>query len=574
MPTITPSLVPTIAPGNLFNRFTTDTSLAIRFLQALDPVFFESLNRPMADIALRQLIIAKTLDQLNLRLGHQALYPYLMQPKVVSGSSQVEVPLSMIWDMHVSLPKKWEQLRLARIKRISGGDANSSVTAGGHSGYLRLVFTAQQEESSTEVAVFQADMQIDAESLYQVVRIEVPTTSDETTPIDAGEAETVDGFIIFRTMDLVDPANDAFLNAVAAPIVGSVGSTGEYTSPTVYEIADSSAPSDLSPVSLSHGTGMLIASAWNAIPLLGSDIQVFLNTLNFPFSLDADRQSNSPSAVIIPTGLFREFSLVAPAGDEPTGDVSGTYYPVWISRIVRNDSPADSITVYFATYGVGETPSTAAVEFATLELSRTMLAGQVVAITPLTDLFGEEEADFQQGFGKGHVVLSSLWGGTSTTVEDFFDAFIGILDVPPEAVFGKPNTRLSSFGLSRVPKTVPTAGQAEALKGSRDGDTAPNEDNRYVVEADQGEGTKVDFSEASGLAPDKRNNDDIERYGWAGSLAHRIVKMIVNSEGTAHNYEDDVLPRLTILLGRAPQFGDFWWDGTNLKFFNGNTWQT
>lgn len=572
MPTITPDLVPTIAPGNLFNRFTTDTSIAIRFLQALDPVFFESLNRPMADIALRQLIIAKTLDQLNLRLGHQAQFPYLMQPKVVSGSNQVDVPLSMIWDMHVSLPKKWEQVRLARIKRVSGGDA--SATAGGHTGSLRFVFTAQQEGSSTEVAVFQADMQIDGDVLFQVVRIETPTSSEETTPIDPGEAETVDGFIIFRTLDLTDPANDEFLNAVAAPIAGSVGSSGDFTSPAVYEIADSSAPSDISAVGVAHGTGMLIASAWNSIPLLGSDIQVFLNTINFPFSLDADRQSNSPSAVIIPTGLFREFDLVAPAGDEPTGDVSGTYYPVWISRIVRNDAPANSITVYFATYGVGDTPSTAEIEFASMVLSRTMVAGQVVAITPVTDLFGEEDAGFQQGFGRGHAVLSSLWGGTTTEVEDFFDAFIGILDDPAEAVFAKPNTRLSSFGLSRVPKTVPTAGQAQALKGTRDGETAPSASNRFVVEADQGLGEQVDFSEASGLAPDRRNNDDIERYGYVGSLAHRCVKLVVNSEGEDHTYEDDILPRLTILFGRAPKFGDFWYDGTNLKFFNGDTWQT
>lgn len=236
MPTISPSLVPTIAPGALFDRFTTDTSINIRWLVATDPVYFEVLNRPLADLALRQLIIAKTLDQLNLRLGHQALFPYIVQPKVLAGTSLTDVPLSMIWDMHVSLPSKWEKLRLARVKRVSGV---STGTDPEHTGKLRLVFTAQQTGSITEVAVFQADMDIDSVLQYQIVRVEIPTTLDETTPIDAGEAETVDGFITFRTLDQSDTISDTFLTAIAPPIAGPTDSSGEYITPSVYEITDS-----------------------------------------------------------------------------------------------------------------------------------------------------------------------------------------------------------------------------------------------------------------------------------------------------------------------------------------------
>jgi len=62
MPEINPALVPTIDPGNIFSRFTTDDTLNVRWLVPGDPVLFEAINRPMADIVLRQLIIAKALD--------------------------------------------------------------------------------------------------------------------------------------------------------------------------------------------------------------------------------------------------------------------------------------------------------------------------------------------------------------------------------------------------------------------------------------------------------------------------------------------------------------------------------
>ncbi|GAG34935.1 unnamed protein product, partial [marine sediment metagenome] len=58
-----------------------------------------------------------------------------------------------------------------------------------------------------------------------------------------------------------------------------------------------------------------------------------------------------------------------------------------------------------------------------------------------------------------------------------------------------------------------------------------------------------------------------------GGLAHRTVRLVVNGNGTSHTYDTDILPRLRALLGRDPEFGDFWYDGTRLKFFNGDTWQ-
>jgi hypothetical protein len=148
MPTIDPDLIPSIAPGQIFSTLTEQSSLNVRWISPRDPVFFEVMNRPMADIVVRQLIIAKALDALELRLSHQALFPFLITCKVDVGTTNIETPISWIWDMHVSIPAKWEYLRLAKIKRISGVNGTTPT------GSLRLIFTAQEKGSSVEVALF------------------------------------------------------------------------------------------------------------------------------------------------------------------------------------------------------------------------------------------------------------------------------------------------------------------------------------------------------------------------------------------------------------------------------------
>ena len=131
-------MVPTKTPGTLFSSLTTDDTLNIRWLVSADPVMYEVLNRPIADVALRQLVIAKAVDTLQLRLGHQVLFPYVVQPRLSSNVTEVDVPIGLIWDIHASLPKKWEKLRLAKIKRLSGANSDTD----GYTGTLRLIFTA------------------------------------------------------------------------------------------------------------------------------------------------------------------------------------------------------------------------------------------------------------------------------------------------------------------------------------------------------------------------------------------------------------------------------------------------
>jgi hypothetical protein len=577
MPTIDPTLVPSINPGSLFSRFTTDTSINIRWFVPVDPVTNTVLNRPIADVALRQLILAKTMDALNLRLGHQALFPFLTTAQLNSGTQNVDIPPSWVWDMQVSLPQKWERVRLSIIKRLSGVNIDTTNTE--YTGLLRLIFTAQEQGSTSEVAVFFADYQIDSTLTYQIARIKIPPLGSEPLVLSPGESETVGGFITFRTLDTTDIGTQAMLTIVSPALdPTNVDSGGFYLNPTVIETNDSlpggsGVTGDFDFSAVSHGTGLLTLSAWNPVPSVDSTIATWINTFNYPFDSDASLQSTGATSVIIPIGLFKEFNISAPAGDEPTGDTSGAYFPVWINRIVRIDPSADLLKVWFATFNVNA-PSLVPIEFATLDLTRTDMADTILSIFPVENLFPSAAGDeyFQQGFGKGHVKLSDLWGATSTAIDDFFDSFLPIINEPPQATFTKESTRLSSFGISRAPQTTPTFGQAAALRGSRGDAVPPTEDNRYVVELDQGLGFQIDFATHSDLPDERKNNTDIERFGYTGSLAHRIVQLIVRTDGEDHDYDLDILPRLRILLGRDPTFGDFWWDGTILKFFNGSIW--
>lgn len=583
MPTITPSMVPTKAPGTLFSSLTGgDNTLNIRWLTAVDPAFYETLNRPLADLTLRQLVIAKAVDTLQLAIGKENLFPFLVQPVVGSGTTIEGIPPKWIWDMHASMPKKWENFRLAKIKRISGDNSTS-----GYSGSLRLIFTANVENSSIEVAIFYADYKIDSALTYQLLRLGIVNSLEEGTPIDPGESETVTGFLIFRTLDVLDQAITDFYNLVAPPLdTTDANSDGYYDSPAIYEIIDTIAggtavTDDFGTSALSHGTGLLTDSAWNAIPQLDSDIQSWIVSFNYPFDSLANR--NSVDNITIPAGIFREFDITVPAGDNPTGDSSGTFYPCWITRIERIGTGSNQLRFYFSTYNItdaeiGGSPSTTAIEFASLDLLRTYSEGEIVEITPITNLklvSGTESTEFEQHFGRGHVVLSSLWNGTTSEIGDFFDEFDLIIVSPPDTEFSQSATRISSFGISRVPKYTPTIGQSRALAGSTARLTVainPGDDNRYVTEQDQGVGNQIDLEAVSGISP----NTSIDRYGFTGALTHRIVKLVIsaNSLGDSPStYTNDILPRLRVLLGRDPKFGDYWYNGTRIMFYNGDSWQ-
>ena len=556
-----------------------DQRLNIRWITNTDPVFFAAANRPIADVVVRQLVLAKAVDSLQLQLGHQVLYPFIVQPMVASGTTEVEVPTRWIWDFHASLPKKWQNLRLAKIKRISG--ENSSTN--GYTGILRLIFTANVVGSETEVAIFSADYQIDSVLTYQLISLEIVDSTEENISIDSGESQTVAGNLIFRTLDTELQTVQQFLNVVAPPDNPTdVNNDNIYDIPAVYELSDTISGSseitgDYSPVALSHGTGLMTDSSFNLIPELDSDIQSWITAFNYPFDSNANRRSTD--GITIPNGIFREFNITAPAGDEPEGNTSGLFYPVWISRIERVDSSGSQLRFYFATYNItDDAPSTNAVEFASLDLLSNYTDGQSVEIIPINNLLlktGSDADNWEQGFGRGHVVLSSLWNGTTSDISDFFDAFDSLTGTPADTTFSRSSTRISAFAISRVPKYIPTRGQSQALLGSTSRLSPPihpSSDNRYITELDQGIGKSIDLEAQPGISP----NPSIERYGYSGGLAHRTVKLVINATDLGSSstfYDTNVLPRLRILLGRDPIFGDEWYNGTRFMRFNGDTWQ-
>lgn len=588
MTTINSLYVPSIPPGTLFSTLSNvSNDYWVRWITPLDPVHWAVTNRPLADIVFRQLIIAKSMDNISLSLAHQAHYPFLIQARIASMTGEVDLPTGLIWDVNISLPGDWAKLRLAKIKRISGDNESTTDTSGTtytYTGKLRFVFTGQFA-GGTETAILQADYDIESSLTYQVVPFSVPTSSDEDVVVSTAERATILGHIIFKTQDASLSAVQAFYNAVAPSNLTDSNSDGLYDSPSEFElldatISDSSGTYNLTTVT--HGTGLLLQSTWNQTPNLGSDIQSWVEATNYPFDVTASLVSDA--SINLPVGLFREFNLTAPAGDQPTDDTTGlTYpdaYPVWLSRIERLDDSADSIRVYLSTYNITDaSPSQDPIEFASFDLTRTMEPGQIVAITPDTNLLlktGGDAALWMQHFGRGHVVLSSVWQPTRETIANFFDEFLPLGSADPSINFALTATRLSSFALSRVPKYTPTAGQAAALLGStsrRDTPVSPSTDNRYVTESDQGQGDQVDFDSSTGIDA----HDAISRYGYTGSLCHKLVRLQIDGTKIPANdatfYDTYVLPRLRILFGRDPIFGDVYYNGTQFKRFNGSTWQ-
>lgn len=577
---LNPNLIPNKAPGTLFNSFTGgDQNLLVRYLQPLEPSYFEIHNRPIKDLEVRQLIISKAVDGLQNAYGSQFYYPFLTQPRVSSGTVELDVPLEWIWDMHMSIPENWGSVRLAKIKRMSGGNGTT-----GYDGVLRLIFTATFVGSSTEVAVMYADYNINNDLTYQLSRLEPVLPGEETVVLNADDRNRFSGLITFSTLDVQEQRIMDFFDLLAPPTNLTVGTNGYYVTPAVYEISDSVAGStsitgDFDFSQVSHGTGLLTDSALNNIPSQVVSSQGLLDSLNYPFATDANLQSLD--GVIIPAGLFSEFDICAPAGDEPTNDTSGTYYPVWVNRVQRLGTGNSQLRLYFATYNVTDNnPSTDPVEFAILDLLANGSSGDILPIVPLNNLrnvTGSNAALAIQHFGRGHVKLSDLWGSTDTTVPDFFNdmASLGSVDVTS---FTKSSTRLAPMAISRVSKYIPSIGESRALAGTtarRTPAAHPSDTNRYVTEEDQGLGQKIDLDVVGGgLTP----NAAIDRYGYASTLVHKTIKLCIDNSKVNNSdptfYNNNILPRLRILLGRDPIFGDEWYEGTRFLRYNGDTWQS
>lgn len=580
MTTINYNIIPTKIPGTIFSSLSGgDQTLSVRYLGPLEPVHYAILNRPLKDIEIRQMVIAKAIDTLSTSVGSRIYYPFLIQPIVVSNITNIDLPTEIIRDMHISCPAAWHNFRLVKIVRRSGSNDLNGTGGYGYTGQLRFVFSASRNNSDTEYAIFYADYTIDSDLSYQLMRLNKVTT-DALDVLSPSESNQFNGQITFSTLDYTDQEIADFFDVLAPPTSPETDVNGYYITPSVYEIADSPAGStsitgDFNSVSLSHGTGLITDSAVNSIPSQVVDNQNILNALGYPF--DTNANLISVDGISIPTGMFSEFDLIAPGSDQPTGDITNAFYPVWISKIRRIDETSSTIQLYFSTHNNKTIPE--AVEFAALTLSITDTINDVLPIIPLNNVLGyvgSDSSSFVQGFGTGHVKLSSLWDGPTQVIQDFFESFLTLGSIT-DTVFTKSSTRIAS-GLSRNSKNVPTNGQFNALKGTtgvgrRSTPSNPGDNNRFITESDEGLGEQIDLEAVSGISPSVA----IDRYGHAGTRTHKLIYLNIDHDlmsDDSNFYDTQVLPRLTVLLGRQPRFGDEWYDGRRFTKYNGNSWQT
>jgi len=556
MSIINPSYVPLISPGNIFEALNDETNnYAVRWIQPTDPVYYTVANRPISDTVLRQLIISKAIDNISLRLSHQSNFPFIITPIVVNGTNSSGLPLSWIWDMHVSIYYRWENLRLAKIKRTSGTNGTGSYT-----GNLRLYFTAEDSTSGIETYLFYIDYDIDSDLTYQICPINMVT--DETPHIDTTSFAAMSGYVLMKTVDFSDSTFISLLTDVLyPPIAPLTETTGELEDSAA---GGSSNPSDFDSSSMSHGTGILTLSAFNIIPAVDTIIDNWLIATNFPFRVNLGRQSIGSSPLIIPQGLFYELSITAPAPDlypSSTDDV----FPVWISKIERNDPAASEITIYFSTYDIEHSASGyKTIQFASLTLARTDRQNDIKHITAIAPLYyGKTSSDWYQGFGEGHVMLSAKWGSSSlsTEVKAMFDACAA--NTQDYFEFNMTQTMLSPYAVHRVPKNIPTNGQFAALKGTLGDSNPPNSSNEFVVKNDSGLGEAVDLAATYG------SKVGIADIGYKATHAVAFVKLEVTAESDSYDFDTDIKPRLEALFGRTLKFGDFWFNGVILSMYDG-----
>ena len=249
MPNFNPSLVPLLSPGTLFKKFINDESVRVRTMTPQDPVYYGSFNRPLYDLELRELMLAKSLDQFSNAAGARLIYPFIIQPKIAVGTAVIYVPTRLFWDMKVQLPDGWTNLRLASVDRISG-------TNDPYSGIIRFVFVGDHTVGSTTdtLALFYVDYSIASDLTYQIVDVQMPDGS--TVPQFDLSGETLTGKVVFKTGDIDDPTFTTFYNSVEY----SADSTDIVSR---FPIVDSEPTDDLTidNIAITYGTGLLVPSA-------------------------------------------------------------------------------------------------------------------------------------------------------------------------------------------------------------------------------------------------------------------------------------------------------------------------
>lgn len=246
---INPNLVPLVAASDLFNDFVNGSSIKIRSLTPADPIYYQTLNRPLNDLSVRQLIMAKTISNSDQVLNYRLRYPYLVQPKI-TGSN---IPLGLIWDMKARIPSDYYNLRVAYVVRIDGTNPATWLGASTpYTGTLRFVFAANRDGDPADYQMFHADYNINNTAELQRSRFSPIYTSlygtlVNPTTVDATIADNIAGQVTFSTLDQDDVVVRSFYDAVPP--------TGEYA--LLSADIDS-----YNPYPLSFGSGLLCDGAY------------------------------------------------------------------------------------------------------------------------------------------------------------------------------------------------------------------------------------------------------------------------------------------------------------------------
>jgi len=540
MPSIDPDLVPSVSISDIFDELVTNNDYSVRWLTGIDPLYFDVYNRPISDMAMRQLIMAKALTNLSYRLNHQSNFPFVETPVVINGSETVNLP-SLMWDMHVTLLGSWTNLRLAKVARMSGVNGSSPT------GRIRFIFTA--DRNSVETHLFYVDYTINTTMTYQLDRINAVDMSWTTPNIPSNEEATINGYVIFKTLDVDDSVMAGFVSLVAPPesaSAGDYGSDSDYDDPAVYAVADNTIGTIFG-ATINHGSGIVTSSAFNISVPTDTTIEPWLEAFNFPFNVSATRRSITPIVTTIPSLLFAELNINAPDDQK-----------AWISRIVRNDTP-QSATFYLSTTGYDST----VVEFAYFTITPTDDYKDEITVYPYETLYDTTTSGQMQGFGNGRGILGPAFGTSEIT--DFFTALDTISDSPAILYFSQDATLLSMLALSLSSTTVPTSDMFDASSGTSG---TPSSTNKYVTEADSGRGDTVSLADEFGHV------SGISNTGYMQTRIQRLVDLSIDHTGTFT--QDQLTERLKYLFGLESsedfEFGMMWFNGTSLNFFTGSEW--
>jgi len=355
MPIFNNSLIPSVSAGRIIDRFLSDETLNVRWLTPEDPAHFSALNRPLSDLALRQLVIAKVLDTITLDLKFVEKFPFVCQPVVEGGSFTLDLPLKLIRDLHVAFPAKYANPRLARIDRLNG--SNDSGTDPKYTGTLRFIFIADSGDGS-DVALFYADYLIDSSDDLQFVSVEAASDQSKVpglTPLPSEDSGFITGVMIFRTGDQDLSDITTFYDFVAPSDVNGIAN---------YPILDAqSCEINIGTDVLDSGSGLLTSSAYNQIisginiePAAESGITVEFDEDQNAFIIGLD-QSQIDHTQIANIGVNTHDQIDAhiintnnPHQVTPTQLGNGS--PIWNtnkiqSRNVSNQAPEDGQALIF-----------------------------------------------------------------------------------------------------------------------------------------------------------------------------------------------------------------------------------